>query len=430
MKPIGLRKKLIRVFALQVLLISAATVIGIYATYRIFNDVLIREALNDEAAHYWALFEADPAQPLPNTANLRGYLEFPGEVGDVPASLRGQPTGYGRMPLDGNQPLVHVSEHGDARLFLVFLEDRVSRLVLYFGIGPLAVVLLGIYGLSFFAYRLSQRAISPIVQLANHLASFDFSNPEELRLDLDAHKPTADAEVATMIEAVTQFARRVEALVKRERTFTRDASHELRTPVAVLKGSLDLLDKNEERSATEQAALRRMRKTVDDMEALLETLLLLARGNEIECSTEPVFVNDIVSDQLAQLAPLAERHCDTLHLNETARLEVIAPPKVIAILTGNLLRNAVNYTRNGDVTVTIDSRSICIEDTGMGMREDELEDVFEPFYRGAETRNRPDAKGHGLGLAIVKRLTNQFGWLLSIVSQPGKGTRVLVEFGA
>jgi signal transduction histidine kinase len=428
MKRIGLQTKLVRVFALQVLLISAATLIGIYATYRIVSDVLIREALSDEAAHYWELYETDPSHPLPNTANLRGYLVRDG-TGFVPDSMRDLSAGFHHAEYQDARPLVHVSERGDTRLYLVFLEQRVAALVLYFGIVPLAGVLLLIYALSFVAYRLSQRAISPIVQLARHLAAFDLNNPDDLdRLELDAHKPTADAEVATMIEAVSQFARRVEALVKRERTFTRDASHELRTPLAVLKGSLDLLETNVERPPQELAALRRMHTTIAHMESLIETLLLLARGNEVERPREPVLVNEIVADQLAGLSALAQRRGNTLHLHENGRLEVLAPSKVIAILIGNLLRNAVNYTRGGTVSVWIDAQGVCIEDTGPGIGSDELQEVFEPFYRGAKTRQEPDAGGHGLGLAIVKRLTNQFGWPLSITSQPGQGTRVSVEF--
>jgi signal transduction histidine kinase len=428
MKRIGLQTKLVRVFALQLLLISAATLVGIYATYRIISDVLIHEALSDEATHYWSLYEANPAQPLPNTANLRGYLERNG-AGPVPPSLRGAPTGFHYLEYRGTESLVHVSEQDGARLYLVFLEERVAALVLYFGIVPLATVLLLIYAMSFVAYRLSQRAISPVVQLARQLETLDLNDPDELRrLQRDAHTPGADAEVATMAEAVGQFARRVDALVSRERTFTRDASHELRTPLAVLKGSLDLLELDTARPAAQLAALRRMRTTITHMESLIETLLLLARGNELEKPQSPVHVNEIVADQLAQLAALAERRGNALRLNDTGRLDVLAPNKVIAIVIGNLLRNAVNYTRDGEVTVTVDTTRVCIEDTGPGIRTEELQEVFEPFFRGTDARHDREASGHGLGLAIVKRLTHQFGWPLSITSQPGQGTRVTVDF--
>ncbi len=431
MKPIGLRAKLVRVFALQILLISAATLVGIYATYRIINDVLVRAALRDEASHYWTLFEADPATPMPNTANLRGYLQRGDNVDAVPEALRGQPAGYRRIAMGDDDPLVHISEQvtddGEYRLFLIFLEERVANLVFYFGIVPLSIVLLSIYGLLFFTYRMSQRAISPVVQLANDLERFDFSQSGELQLDLAPYLNSADAEILSMAQAVNHFAERVEALVKRERTFTRDASHELRTPLAVIRGSLDLLERNKDRTASDLAALGRMRKTVEDMEALLQTLLLLARGHEIALPAESIAVNQIVAEQLQLLRPLAEQRGNSLEMKESARLEVRAPPRVLAMLVGNLLRNAINYTREGRISVQIEPGRLIIEDSGIGMNETELSQVFEPFFRGDGSRENPDMKGHGLGLAIVKRLANQFNWPLSITSQPGAGTRVMVE---
>jgi signal transduction histidine kinase len=232
--------------------------------------------------------------------------------------------------------------------------------------------------------------------------------------------------VLAMIEALDSFSGRLQAFVERERIFTRDAGHELRTPVAVLKGSLDLLEDRADRPLPERNALRRMRQTVDDMEALLETLLMLARESEIELPRDAVLVNDLVARQVELLQATAARGGNRLSLHEDGELRVRAPPKVVEIVIGNLLRNAANYTRDGSIEVTVAARSVKVTDSGVGMSSGELEKAFEPFYRVDQSRGL--TKGHGLGLSIVKRLVRQFGWSISAHSRPGEGTTMEIRF--
>ena len=421
----GLRARLGRVFAAQVAVIGLATVVGVYVTRVVVEDLLTRRALDLEAEHYWGLAAADPAQPLPNTANLRGYLAAPGGAA-VPDDLAGLEPGFGRHPVDGRSRLVHVSERGGRRLYLVFDEDSVSDLTFYFGLLPLSVVLLLMYVLLFVAHRWSHRALSPVVRLARRLREVDFEGAGRVRVDLGPLRDTADAELAAMIEALDQLAARVDAAIERERVFTRDAGHELRTPVAVLKGSLDLLEREDGgRPDRERETLSRMRRTVDDMEALLETLLLLARGEAVPSAEETV-VNDVAASEIGSLAPQAARAGDAVCLHERGELRVRAPDRVVRIVFGNLLRNAVTHTRGGRIDVTVTADSLTVEDTGSGMSEAQLANAFEPFYRGDDRRGGAD--GHGLGLSIVRRLSRQLGWQVTARSHPGQGTSMEIRF--
>ena len=115
----------------------------------------------------------------------------------------------------------------------------------------------------------------------------------------------ANLEVDVMIDAIDSFAERLDTFIERERIFTRDASHELRTPIAVFKGSLDLLQRKSDRSEDDEKAFARMRRTVEDMEGLIETLLLLARGEEVERIHEIRCLNDLVPGFVEQLVPMA-----------------------------------------------------------------------------------------------------------------------------
>jgi len=430
-KKRGLSARMGRLFAIQLIVIGLATLIGVYITQLIVEDLLTRQALNGEAEHFWSLYAENPAQPLPNTANMTGYMSgLDAESVEVPVELREMEPGFQASRLGAQRVLVHVSDQvtrsGSKRLYLAFLGDQVSILAFYFGILPLSIVLLLMYGLLFMAHRWSQRELSPIVTLANRLEGVNFERSGHINLDLDSIPHSGNDEVGAMIQAVEHFTTRLDAAIDRERVFTRDAGHELRTPVAVFKGSLDLLEKRDERPEFERAALSRMRRTVRDMEALLETLLLLAREEEVALPNEHTLVNAVVASQIEVLSSFIEESGNRLELIEHGELKVLVPAKVIDIAFGNLLRNALIYTKDGTVKVTIDEHSLKVEDSGVGMSKTDLAHAFEPFYRAEASRGA--TKGHGLGLSIVRRLARQFDWQINAESRPAEGTSVELRF--
>ena len=431
--------KLGRVVALQVVLISAAVAAGIYITNSIIEDFLITEALENEAAHYWQLYETNSNQPLPNTANLRGYLVTDETItapwqserskGLPSEALQKSPGFMGRVAIGDATPTLYVSQQTPGEgpvLYLIFASEDVSQLAFYFGIMPLSLALLMVYGFSFLTYRLSHRAISPIVKLADYLEDFRFGGYNQPAVDLSDLRALANAEVDVMIDAIDSFAERLDTFIERERIFTRDASHELRTPIAVFKGSLDLLQRKSDRSEDDVKAFARMRRTVDDMEGLIETLLLLARGEEVERIDELRCLNELVPGFVEQVSALAEERGLDLSVDDQAQLWVKAPVRVIQIVLINLLRNAINYTQQGSVVVRITKNAISVIDTGIGMSPEELQHAFEPFYRGE--RSRATSMGHGLGLSIVRRLVHQFDWPIHVQSNVGQGTEVTIEF--
>ncbi|MDT8408198.1 MAG: HAMP domain-containing sensor histidine kinase [Wenzhouxiangellaceae bacterium] len=420
----SIKTQLVRVFLVQILAISVATVAGVFGAAFVVEHLLVREALNGEAEHFWEHFEKNPEFALPNTNNLRGYMVAEGRDAHLPEWLRGLEPGFRRVQADQEaSPVVHVTERGDRRLLLVFDEVQVSSLAFYFGIAPLTAVLLLIYALTWVSYLLSRRAVSTIVQLADAVRSFDFQEGNFEALSLDQFSDTSDPEVLALMNALEQFTSRLERFVKRERTFTRNASHELRTPLAVLKGNLELLQKFPDSSKRDEM-IARMARTVRDMESLVETLLILARESESKLSWSSVVLNDLVAEQFDQVQRAIDKpHIET-RLTADCLLETEAPERVLGIIFHNLLRNAMTFTDSGEVTVHIDAHSVSVRDTGCGMSEADLERAFEPFYRAHDRSN----EGYGLGLAIVSRLCRRFGWPLEVDSEVGVGTVFRVNF--
>jgi signal transduction histidine kinase len=420
----SIKTKLVRVFVLQVLAISIATVLGVYAAAFIVEQVLVREALNGEAEHFWSNYAEDPSFPLPDTNNLTGYLAGAPDKAGPPDWLQGAQPGFGRHQTpSGRNPVVHVSERDGKRLILVFDEMQVSSLAFYFGIAPLTGVLLLIYVLTWVGYLLSRRAVSTVVQLADAVRSFDFQEGNFDAFRLDGFNDTSDPEVLALMNALEQFSNRLQRFVMRERNFTRNASHELRTPLAVLKANLELLQKFPDMPKRDEV-LQRMARTVNDMESLVETLLILARESESKLSWSSVVLNDLVAEQLDQVQRVMGKPGVRTSLTADCVLETHAPERVLGMIFHNLLRNAMTFTESGEVSVHIDEHAVTVKDTGCGMSDTDLERVFEPFYRAHDRSN----EGYGLGLAIVRRLCRRFGWPLEVDSELGAGTQFRVNF--
>lgn len=420
----GLNTKLVRLFILQVLAISVATVLGVYGAALVVERVLVQEALNGEAEHFWAEFEKDPSFALPNTNNLRGYMARQSDYLNVPEWLRDAEPGFRRLR-EGpdSRPVVHITDRGANRLYLVFDEVQVSALAFYFGIAPLTAVLLLIYLLTWVSYIMSRRAVSTVVRLSEAVSNYDIKSGGFEKFSTEDFGDLGDSEVLTLVNAFNQFIARTESFIQRERNFTRNASHELRTPLAVVKANLELLERFDDPDKRART-IERMARTIRDMEALVETLLILARESESRLSCSSVVINDSLTDMLEQVQRAVPRDQVEVGLRASGLLEVSAPERVLAIVFTNLLRNALTYTEAGRVDVLIDAGGVTVRDTGCGMSEAELERMFEPFFRGHDRSN----EGYGLGLSIVRRLCGRFGWALHVDSELGVGTEIRVEF--
>jgi signal transduction histidine kinase len=416
----GLGARLGRAFLLQAALIGIAAVVGVFLASVLLERVLIRQALRDEATYYWTQRERDPAFPLPRTVNLTGHLEA------VPPALAGLAPGY-HDRRDGNfDTVVYVTERGGEQLYLVFDRSGVARLATVFGLLPLAMVLLVLYLSTWLALRASRRAFSPVIGLARRVRELDPELPDPARLDPAQLPADADDEVRELADALSRYAQRLASFVERERLFTRDASHELRSPLTVIRMAAERLDAEPALSDAGRRSAERIRRAARDMEDLTSAFLLLARESERALPAEEVCINDVLAEELERAQLLAEAKPVRSSLESAVRLYVQAPEKVVAVVLGNLVRNAFSYTDAGEVAVEVTADGVSIRDTGIGIEPAKVGEMYRPFVRGDESRRG----GHGVGLTIVRRLSDRFGWPVEIQSQPGVGTRVEIRFPA
>ena len=420
-----LKRRISRTFLLQAGLISIAAVISVLLAAVVIKQVLVTEALRMEADYFWERYAADPSIALPDTHNLSGFMAPRGGTGaGLPPALRGLSDGFHEVSSGADFTTVLVTSRDEQQLYLVFNGERVDELAAYFGLVPLMIVLLVLYLSVWLAYRASHRAVSPISWLAREVNRLQPDAPHIERFDPSQLPSDADEEIRVLARALAGLGDRLEAFVERERTFTRDASHELRTPLTVIRVATDILCDRDDLPAEVRSAIERIRRSSDEMERLVEAFLLLARETEVGLPSEEVCINDLIAAECERLDMIARGKAIDIGVHAQCRLQVEGPQQALVSVIGNLLRNAVAYTDTGRVLIRVDADSVLIEDSGIGIEEHEVKEVFQPFFRGG-SRHRG---GHGVGLTIVRRFADRFGWTVGIDSQAGVGTRVTVRF--
>lgn len=430
-----------RAFVLQAVVISVTAIVGVWVAGFTIERVLIKRALQEEANHFWRARNADLRAPPPDTLNLTGFLAPARDLSSFPAPLRDLGPGYHRVDTQADMSVVYVEERGGERLALQFDGEQVRELSVLFGLVPLALVLALLYFGAWIAYRAGRRAISPIEWLARQVRQVAPDRADPDVFDVANMPGKADAEVVALAEALGRLSARVRDFADRERTFTRDASHELRSPLTVIRIAADALLARRPLDNESETTLRRIKRSVSDMEGLTEAFLLLARESELGLRSEPTSINAVVEDVLERASMMmGDRRLELIH-SAQCRLEVEASPQVVSVLADNLISNAVKFTDAGAVHVRVGESFLEVADTGVGMSPDQLGSAFRPFFRGQDVSrraedldsrrpnaSRPRRGGHGVGLTIVHRISERFGWPVTIESELGQGTRIVVEF--
>jgi len=421
--PHGLPRKIRIVFILQAVLASLGILLGAWLVSLVIKHSLVSSALQEEATYFWNLHAASPVQPPPNTRNIRGYLLEAGQSAlSLPANLRTLEPGF--HELEADDQLVLVDARPEGRLYLVFLRSRAEMLAFWFGIVPVLLTLLAVYGASWVTYRASKRLVSPVNWLARRVSRWNPGHPEAADLAPDKLPADMQGETRQLAAALHQLATRVTAHVARERNFTRDASHELRTPLTVIRVASDMALGDQDMTPRLRRGLNRIQRAGRDMEAVIDAFLILAREADVEPQIELFDVNDIVRYEVENARELLAGRPVEIHVHSEAPVQLHAPPRVLQVVVSNLLRNACSYTDEGRIDVDVLDDRVVVRDTGIGMSAEALSRAFEPFYRAEPSR----PQGTGLGLSIVRRLCDRFGWKIELASEPGIGTQATIIY--
>ncbi len=413
-----LSKVLSKQWFFQTLFIIFAVLVSIFTITWILEKSLVKQALELEADAFISHYKVDDTFPLPRTRNLIGYLSnsnppplLPDEIKDLTPGL------YPKMQLAGRDvPVpVYVRDFDNNRLYLIFEGANIDRLVGVFGLIPMSILLILIYTSSWIAYKLTWRAASPVLSLARNLRD---SEPDKLSIDVSTNKFSGDTK--ELAEALEEYSKRIDVFVERERQFTADISHELRTPMTIIDGAAQFLETESKITNKGIDRVKMIRRACRDMNDFTSAFFLLAREHQPATDNIKTNVAELIEKEVIKHNPLIDESKVTLSLDIQNELIVNTHEKALEIIIGNILGNAIKYTEEGSINISIINNQVLVSDTGIGIPEELLPKLFVRHIRGRGLNQA----GEGIGLAIVKRLCDQFDWDIAIQNKENAGILV------
>ncbi|MDR0757514.1 MAG: HAMP domain-containing protein [Tannerella sp.] len=271
---------------------------------------------------------------------------------------------------------------------------------------------------------IAKNSIKPVREIIDISGAITHSNLNS-RIPL----PPCRDELYELSDTINRLLDRIECAVEREKSFTSCASHEFRTPLSVLKGTMEVLIRHPRSEEEYRKRITACIKEVDRLNGMIEQLLTLAR---YEDSRRTLRFASLPLESLIHTA--ASLFADAIIDRKLKVKTSVRPPNIsvhtdehaLSVILNNLISNAVKYSNDGG-TVDIEAYrengrlTVEIQNSGHGIPQEELDCIFERFYR-SRAAGQPETKGSGLGLSIVKRFCSLLDIDIDITSEPGKTT--------
>ena len=301
---------------------------------------------------------------------------------------------------------------------LQLLTVVITSVMGVYNAAPLAAVIAVIVLTTALAWLATQREWRPISSLARLINDWDERKPDPDTLQPQRLSRHTDADIASLARGLHGFATRIAGYNQRERHFTRDASHELRSPLTVIKMSVDMLAEEEGLSDFGNRSVRRIQRATREMETLVEALLILARESDPGVDVERFVVNDVLVQELDSARDLLAGRPIELQLQEPARFALKGSRRVFSVLCWQLIRNACQQTEQGRVVVTVLPGMVAVSNHAS---EQTTGDGSGPLRLHGADR-------HGFELAIAQRISDRFDWPLELQTLAGQENIARIRF--
>jgi two-component system, OmpR family, sensor kinase len=297
-------------------------------------------------------------------------------------------------------------------------DSSVDRLILIMLLtGPLTLLLAGVAGWLF-----ARRALAPVARMTAIAAGVGIESLEE-RVPV----PPGHDELSGLASTLNRMLDRLEEGVRAKRRLVADASHELQTPLAVMRTELDVSLASDSLPPEAVDVLESAREETDSMARIVRNLLTLARFDEgtLRLLRQRVELRALATEVVESLSTLAREDEVTVEVTGDAT-DAQVDPEYLRVLLVNLVENAIKYSGRGS-SVTVDTRRtergivLTVADTGPGIPASALPLLFERFYRVESARS--SSSGSGLGLAISREIAEAHGGTLTVESELGRGSR-------
>lgn len=393
----SLRKRVAIAFALCVAVLSMAWGFAFFAAIRLTEDRVLERQLRLAAESY-------PSLPM----NLRGYDRAAALPQELREWAQAEPDpGLYEFQEEELYVAVIPSDHQERHEFVVFdvagIEAASSEDWFWLLAVTGVVVTLGAlgFGLGVLGMR---RALAPVAHLADVVAEIDPERLSDEEYKRIGSSRFGDDEVGVLARTLEKTLQRIGAFVERERDFTGSASHELRTPITVMAGALELLEQSG-LSPEDLEILDRAKRATLDMKTTIEMFLCLARETDDGLYDEQFFVMPLIRHAIDQQRHLLNGKSVNVEIDDLAETTARGHPQAFSIAVNNLVRNAFEHTVQGQGPIRIHLKERELTITNGTSVDDDMR--YLPCDAPLSERN-------GLGLGIVQRLCEHNGWTFSL----------------
>ena len=337
----------------------------------------------------------------------------------VPDEYKSLPDGFQEIS-DGEDYFLY--KHTDEETGAVWVmlldqggfETKEKILLEQAGLGLVLALLISV----FLGFYLSHAVARPVKRLSEEVTKMSASSGFKPL----SFRPTRD-EIGNLALTLEKTLYDYDQALQRERAFTADVSHEIRTPLMVISSSLEVLKLPNTPETEREHCLKSIAFASERLNRLIQVFMELARGKAL-ASAHKQPIDEVLTQAVAIWKEAAEKKSLTLtFLNHATKTESVNAPLVLSV-ADNLIRNAVQYTETGSITVTLTDTDFAVADTGIGIDNKEREAVLARFVRGQSAKG----EGYGLGLSLVVRICRYQGWLLSMTPNTPKGTIFRVTY--
>lgn len=303
-------------------------------------------------------------------------------------------------------------------------ETRARFIMVMAVLLPVGLIMAGLGG-----WVLARRALMPVSRMAEAAQRISAE-----RLAERVEETGAGDELDRLAKTFNRMLSRLDTAFQQVRQFSADASHELQTPLTTLRGELEVALRSARTPGEYQETLKSALEEIERISSLVESLLMLARAESgaLRMDRRPVELAGLMEEVYWRLKTRADERSVELFMDTHGPVSVSGDRDRLRRLLLNLAENAIKYTgENGRVSLSLsqDEGRVRIEvsDTGRGIPEEEMERIFQPFYRSPDILSE---RGYGLGLSIARSIALAHGGELSVNSVPGRGSTFLVYLPA
>ncbi len=273
----------------------------------------------------------------------------------------------------------------------------------------------------------TSKAIEPVKKLILFASSID-----ENKLDQRVPLPENKDEIYQLSCTINEFIARIEKSILKQKQFTADVSHELRTPLTAIKGTLEVLLRKDRDALHYQQKIEHVLDQTNKITDLYNEMLVLAKLDATHSAVElqPIHLNEIVEAVLDKLEKnILDQNLEVKKLFGND-ITVLGQETYLEIIISNIISNAIKYNipyGKLEISWLVESRTLSIYNTGIGMTKEQIPNIFNRFYRVDTSRNS-NIKGHGIGLSIVQKLCALLHIEISVQSTIGEGCTFFLQF--